>query len=57
MQHQSQWQSFSSSPVGKGGTIIVDTILGHILSEGEESAAVPGTVLNTPSTTAMSSNN
>lgn len=51
-----QWQSFSSPPVGKGGTVIVDTTLGHILSEGGESAAVPGAVLNIPATTEMSSN-
>lgn len=30
------------SPVATGGTITINNTLGHILSEGDQSAAVPG---------------
>lgn len=53
MQHQSPMAVLLRSPVAKG-TITMNNALGHIPSEGDESAAVPGMVLNIPSATEMS---
>lgn len=50
-----RWQS-SSSPVGKGGSVIVHTTLGHTLLEGEENAALTGAVMHIPTITEISSN-
>lgn len=54
MQCQSSMAVLLRSPVAKGGTITVNNTVRHILSEGEESAGVPGMALNTPSATEMS---
>lgn len=49
-----RWQS-SSSPVGKGGSVIVHTTLGHTLLE-EVNAALTGAVMHIPTITEISSN-